>query len=379
MILLDGARYDRIEALDVFGKWHDRGTIFSKMITYGPQTVMALHALFSGINGNLTGANNYFSALKFKKDSCKTLPQYLKEKGYDTHADVLQDIVLPKKGFDEITIHDEHKDDVTKVHLDLIKRKSRVDKEGKSFFLFLQYSPIHTNMIENVLKKYNYDDYNKKYFGNTEENTKNYDLKIKEAKRYLDQIFEMAKDEGLLDKTVFIIFSDHGSSVGEKPGELGYGRFCYDYTIKSFVFFSHPKIFPSKKVDKVCRIIDIFPTIADILNLNKDPNFMEMQGKSLIPLMGNESDERIAFSEASGIEKKPTNRDPYIKSVRDKNWKLIYNTNTKIFELYNLSQDSQENKNLFNVEKDKAKEMLKKMSSLSPEIENLFYSKDSSE
>ena len=79
MILLDGARYDFIKERPNFKKWVNEGTLFSNAITYGPQTVTALHAIFTGIYGNITGADNYFAEMRFKKKYCKTLTEYLKE------------------------------------------------------------------------------------------------------------------------------------------------------------------------------------------------------------------------------------------------------------------------------------------------------------
>ena len=112
-------------------------------------------------------------------------------------------------------------------------------------------------MVYDVLKKYDYDDFNEKYFNNLEKNLKEYDKVVSNTENYLKKIMETSNELGLFRDTLFILFSDHGASVGEKEGELGYGRFCYDYTIKSFATFIQPKIFPeSKEVKKLSRIID---------------------------------------------------------------------------------------------------------------------------
>lgn len=371
MILLDGTRYDSIKNLKIFQEWINKGTLFSNTITYGPQTVTALHALFSGIYGNVNGADNYFGSIKFKKKSCKTMAQYLKDIEFKNYADVLQDIILPKQGFDEVTLHDEHRDDIIIKHSQLIKEKSKLRDKNQNFFLFLQYSSIHTNMIKNVVKKYNYDDFNKEYFSNKEKNLKNYNSYVKKSEDYLKKILKVSGELDLFSDTIFIIFSDHGSSVGEKPGELGYGRYCYDYTVKTFMSFIQPEIFPVIEVKKLSRIIDILPTILEIFKISEDKNFLSIQGKSLFSLMKDEPDDRIAFSEAAGIEQKPTNRIPYIKAVRTKDWKLIYNTDTKLMELYNLKNDSREEKNLAEEAPNKTKEMFDKLINLSPEIKEL--------
>ncbi|MBS3087455.1 sulfatase-like hydrolase/transferase [Candidatus Pacearchaeota archaeon] len=369
IILLDGARHDSLKLLTSFNAWTKKGTTFSKMITYGPQTVTAIHALLSGMNGNRSGANNYYGILNFKKKLCKTLPQYLKESNYTTSADVLQDIVLPNQGFDSITLHDEKKDDIVQKHVNLIKQHAELRKQNKNFFLFLQYSPIHTYVVHEVLKKYDYDDYNSKYFNNPEKNLEEYNKIVSNTGKYLDKIMQTSEELGLFKDTLFILFSDHGASVGEKEGELGYGRFCYDYTIKSFATFIQPEFFPEQKeVKKLSRIIDFFPTILDVLNIPESPMPLKIQGKSLFPLIQDEPDERIALSEASGVEQKPTNIPPRIHSIRTPNWKLIYNTETKEKEIYNLEEDPKEKQNLIGTNPEKEKELFKKLLELNPSI-----------
>ena len=370
IILLDGARHDSLKPLPAFNEWIEKGTTFSKMITYGPQTVTALHALFSGMNGNLNGANNYFGILNFKGKSCKTLAEYLRDSGYVTSADVLQDIVLPKQGFDNITLHDEKKDDIVKKHTDLIRKHAEFRKEGKNFLMFLQYSPIHSYVVHEVLKKYDYDDFNEKYFGNPSKNLEEYNKVVLNTEGYLSKMMETSNELGLFEDTLFILFSDHGASVGEKEGELGYGRFCYDYTIRSFATFIQPEVFLEKKeVKKLSRIIDFFPTILDVLGIHETPMPLKIQGKSLIPLMGEEPDERVALSEASGVEQKPTNVPARVHSVRTADWKLIYNTETKEKELYNLEKDLEENENLSGKDLEKEKELFEKLKELNPVID----------
>ena len=67
---------------------------FSNSITYGPHTIAAMHAVFSGSYGCRTGTNSYWSTYKFKKNKFKTLTEYLKEEDFVTHADVINQLVI---------------------------------------------------------------------------------------------------------------------------------------------------------------------------------------------------------------------------------------------------------------------------------------------
>ena len=137
-ITMDGARVDRIIKGKNYLKLIKNSSFFSKTITYAPYTIAAMHAIFSGTYGNKNGVNSYWSTPKFKKEKYKTLTSYLKDAGYVTIGDVINSLVLPKIGFDELVIHDELKDDLTERHKGLLDRVKKINNEGKDFFLYLQ-------------------------------------------------------------------------------------------------------------------------------------------------------------------------------------------------------------------------------------------------
>ena len=75
-------------------------------------------------------------------------------------------------------------------------------------------------------------------------------------------------------------------------------------------------------------------------------------------------EDRIAFSEAAGIEPKPTNNPPRIKSIRTKEWKFIFNRETKKAELYNIIKDPLEEKDIIEENKKKAIELFEELKRL---------------
>ena len=87
-------------------------------------------------------------------------------------------------------------------------------------------------------------------------------------------------------------------------------------------------------------------------------------GRSLLPIInGEENGDRLAFAETGGVEgPNPSPDEPNVKSIRDGRWKLIYNTATRHFELYNLERDPKETTNLYSIEREKAKELWLKLS-----------------
>jgi len=344
--MMDGARLDRIVNGKNYSTLINNGTFFPKTITYAPYTIAALHAVFSGTYGHKTGVNSYWSTPKFKKDEYKTLSLYLQENGYSTYADVINDLVLPKIGFDSFVVHDELNDDLTSRHKLLLEKMNNSCKQNNNFFLYLHYSNIHTGIMQQVLKKY--DNFSEEYFSRKSENEKFYNSLFENADNYLGEIISHCKKLHLDENSLIVIISDHGISIGEKFGERAYGVYCYDYTLISTALFIHPSL-PQKTFQNQIRSIDLFPTILEILSISSDSHYKSIDGKSLFPIIDGKIEERIAFSQSGNPlnDNKPP-KEPNVYSIRTDKWKFISNIHNKTEELYNLENDSSEENNILN-------------------------------
>ena len=345
VLMIDGGRLDRAKTSSFFNKIRSKSVFFSNSITYGPHTIAAMHAFFAGCYGIRTGTDSYWSTYKFKKNKFKTLTEYLKENDYYTCADIVSEIVIPKQGFDEFLIHDEKKDNLSDRHIRLLEAMKEKNAVGHNFFLFLQYSNIHSKISEEVLKVFN--NFSKKYFENRELNEERYDRQFKKAENYLMNILEKITLLDLNKNSLILIMSDHGISVGEKVGERAYGAFCYDYTLRTFAYFLIPDFTPLEIAQQV-RTIDFMPSILELLHLPLDKNYSELDGESLLPLIkGHKVPEKIAYSETGNpLEEKKPPKTPNTKSVRTSKWKLIVNEYNSSKELYDLENDPDENTNL---------------------------------
>ena len=88
------------------------------------------------------------------------------------------------------------------------------------------------------------------------------------------------KERNLLSQTLVVVVGDHGEAFGEK-GELGHGIFLYDMALKvPLIFYAENHLPVKKTIPARVRLIDILPTVLDMLKLPK-PEFV--QGTSLIP------------------------------------------------------------------------------------------------
>lgn len=349
IVMIDGGRLDRALKSKIFNEIKSKSVFFSQTITYGPHTIAAMHAVFSGTYGTRTGTNSYWSTYNFKKDRFKTLTEYLKENNYYTCADLINELVVPKQGFDEFVVHDEINDDLIMRHTSLLRKTADMINQGKNIFLYLHYSKIHTGIMNQVLKVYN--NFSKEFFDNREINEQRYDDLFHSAEHYLESIMKKIKELEIEKNSIILIMSDHGISVGEKFGERAYGAFCYDYTLRTFTYFISSDFKPMEITSQI-RTIDFMPTILDYLRIDLDPKYEKPDGISAIPLInGLEMEERIAYSETGNpLDKKEPPKQPNTKSLRTSKWKLIFNQHNGTKELYDLENDPTEEKNLVNQE-----------------------------
>ena len=363
VIMIDGGRLDRAKNSLIFNKLRTKSIFFSQSITYSPHTIAAMHAIFSGCYGSRTGTNSYWSTYKFKKDKFKTITEYLRENNFFTYADVLNQLVGPKQGFDNYVVHDELNDDLTKRHTKLLTLMNEKFSNEQNYFLYLHYSKIHTGIMNQVLKVY--DNYSDDFFSNKKKNELRYDNLFQEAETYLDEILEKIYQLNIDKNSIILVISDHGISVGEKIGERAYGAFCYDYTLRTFSYFLIPN-YESKEITRQIRTIDLMPTILDCLEIIPDNNYSNLDGMSLLPLIKDESlPEPYAFSETGNpLHEKAPPKEPNVKSIRTSKWKLIFNEHNNSKELYNLESDPSENQNLIGTGEDIEKVLWEELTQL---------------
>jgi len=179
----------------------------------------------------------------------------------------------------------------------------------------------------------------------------------------LGRFFAYLEENNLFEDTIVIFTGDHGESLGQH-GEKTHGFFAYNTTIWIPLIITSPG-FEKRRVEQYVSHIDIFPTVCDILNLEK-PSFL--QGVSLVPaLKGKKMPQRPIYFESlhpcyskgwAPLRGFVFNKEKYIRSP--------------IPELYDLGADFDEKKNLAAKRKlDKFEKMLEKIMSdyISPESE----------
>ena len=107
-----------------------------------------------------------------------------------------------------------------------------------------------------------------------------YDGEVAYVDHVLGRLFKYMEENNLFDTSLIIFTGDHGESLGEHNEET-HGLFAYNSTIWIPLIISVPDLKP-RKVKQYVSHIDIFPTICEVLDIEK-PAFLH--GTSLLPAL----------------------------------------------------------------------------------------------
>jgi hypothetical protein len=176
-----------------------------------------------------------------------------------------------------------------------------------------------------------------------------YDGEIAFTDQAVRHLLEGLDQRGLSDNTLVVLLSDHGEEFCDH-GAVGHGHTFYDELLKVPLICVLPGVIPENvRIPNQVRLLDVCPTILDLIGIGPEPHF---EGVSLKPLMmGKDVPEEaargkllpaeIAYSEALHFR-----RPGEGKSVRAYPWKIIYNIGSMKTLLFNLGEDPGEQTNL---------------------------------
>ena len=156
-----------------------------------------------------------------------------------------------------------------------------------------------------------------------------------------------------LQNTLIVIVGDHGESQGDH-GEEAHGLFVYQKVLHVPLIVRGPGI-RVQRVRSVVRVIDVFPTVLDVLGLEGRPT----DGVSLMRVLeGGADDAREVYAESMYPQRFGW---AGLQSLRADRYKVILAPRP---ELYDLDADPDERRNLFTVRPAVAKAMLRRLREL---------------
>lgn len=360
-------------------KWADDAVVFESTITQGPRTPESFPALLSG--QYMTRYRDAFKGLSNKR---KLISEILKEQGYFTAAfnsnPYISRFSHYDRGFNVFV------DDLFRVKGSVLTRKillkylllkaliwqpyttaDRVNRHvfntlnniGRPYFMWIHYMDVHgpyiakkgwhlkntvrggmlwrkaTRVPEKLTSK------------QKEELIKTYKEEVQYNDFHVGELLSKIDQE----KNLTILTADHGELLGEHGLFAHVPHILYDELLKVPLIIKPPSGFPvrERRISRTVKLLDIVPTILDILNLN---HHIDFDGESLVPLIQGNYEAYKCDHVVSEVWTK------YL-SVRKDDWKLIANYQSRKMELYNLVNDLEENNNLSEQRQDIVEEMEK--------------------
>lgn len=317
------------------------GTLFSQVSTPFPLTLPAHAALFTSTYPSANGVQDNGVPLR---STAVTLAAVLKSAGYRTAAFV-GSFVLDRRfglsrGFD---VYDGPLDVHNKTAPTVIERKRpgvQVAEAARNwvarnssapFFLFFHLYDLHL--------PYDLPQDPSLRHGET-----GYTAELAYVDRVLGDFLTFLDRRGLSQKALIVFTSDHGEGLGEH-GESTHGYFIYQSTLHVPLLIRWPagsRRTPQDRVDEPAGLLDVAPTILDAVGL---PRPGGMRGRSLIEPAG----AREIYSES--LYARNHFGCAAVRSLRVGNYKYIEAPKP---ELYDLSSDPKEQRNLYEQERSKA-------------------------
>jgi len=405
LLTIDSLRADHLGCLGYFkdvspniDKLASEGALFSQAISNGDATPSSFPSIMTSSYPSLHLVREILLEGRWRKMLCLssdrvTIAEVLKENGYSTVAFNAKNALISSffhydRGFD---VFDDQMHEIEfkgiKAPNKILDVPTRCIRAGKyvlgkkpysasainkkaiswlrknrdSFFIWLHYMDAHhpynpIGFIERI-KAFRLDRKmrSRRYLSEAELKmlVKIYDDAIKYVDHQIGCFLHELKKEGIsCDETNIVLVADHGEQFMEH-GWIGHG-FVYDEVLHVPLVICGPGVRKKTVIKDQVPLLDIGPTIVDLLHIRKVKSF---QGRSLLPLIsGKEDIKRVVISEG----KNPLIDNSKLFSFRTEEWKYILtldNDNRQLkVELYNLYADPREKENLIETEKTKAEE-----------------------
>ncbi len=175
-----------------------------------------------------------------------------------------------------------------------------------------------------------------------------YDRRVEHVDRVVGLLLDGMREAGLDERTMVVLGSDHGERFGEHGG-FAHGPDVYEELLRVPLIVAGPGVAPGHRVDEQIGLIDLAPTLLNLLGVPVPPSF---EGRSFVGMVRGEpvSGCPWVFCEsmhAGGRASRVGEPDRFrLVACRSPQLKLIRDDEVLECELYDLAADPGERVNL---------------------------------
>jgi lipoteichoic acid synthase len=146
----------------------------------------------------------------------------------------------------------------------------------------------------------------------------------------LGKVLRMLQEQGLANSTLVVVFGDHGEAFAQH-GQYGHGANIYEENVHVPLILINPRLFNGEADPVVGGLVDLAPTIMDLLNFGIPGDW---QGRSLF---SKDRSNRAYFF---------TPMSEFMFGYREDDRKFIFKPSSNKYEIYDLVEDPRETVNL---------------------------------
>ncbi len=339
LITIDTLRPDRLSCYNPknvetpnIDKMAQTGILFKRAFAHTPTTLPSHTNIFLGTTPLYHGVHD--NANFVVNEEFLSLAEHLKRHGYSTGAFVgafpLDSRFGLTQGFD---VYDDNYGSKSNQEFSYVERRAGVVVDRALNWIKEQQNPwfLWIHCFDPHQRYDPPEPFKSQYPG------RSYEGEVAYVDFELGKLFDYLEEENRMDDTFIIFTADHGEALGEH-GEKTHGYFAYNATLWVPLIVCVPGIKRGEAHQTVCHT-DIFPTVCDILGLEKPSS---LQGLSLLPLMEEKKlDKRMIYFES--LYPYYTRGWAPLRGFILEEEKYI---DSPIPELYNLEEDFDEHENL---------------------------------
>jgi arylsulfatase A-like enzyme len=314
-------------------------------------------------------------------ERAQTLPEVLREAGYQTAA-IVSSFPLDAKfgldqGFDQYDdefeghdgqakprrwagmVVDSHFDqDASVTTAEAIQWLASQRRDEQPFFLWVHYFDPHApyRPADTYRQLFLPPEKGETRPDSLEHKVARYDAEIRETDDSLGRLLDALSEFALNESTLLVIAGDHGEGLMQH-GHMGHGYHLYEEAVRVPFVISWPDHLPTGlEIGAPVQLLDLSPTILEIAGI--DGAMPDRQGLSLIGIMNRRQGvdpDRAVFLE----RRLYTTRDPGRKRARGAKigikvgaWKYIEAVEEETRELFDLTIDPLESTNVVSLHPD---------------------------
>jgi arylsulfatase A-like enzyme len=163
-----------------------------------------------------------------------------------------------------------------------------------------------------------------------------YDGEIAAVDQEVGRVIDGLRDSGAAERTVVVLTSDHGESLGEHDYYFDHGEDVFEPSLAIPLVVAGPGLPAGRRVSAFASTLDVVPTVLDAVKVSYPP---ELAGTSLLPIVRGES---------QGPDRLFAQNDRNLSATWDRRFKLVATPvgDGRRLALYDRAQDPGETRDL---------------------------------